>query len=448
MRKAGEPKPHKRDGIWYLVRRVPKEFAELDRRGIVRISTDIAVASDPRAVHATKVVKQLAAQFEAYWRGMRDGQGAEARIRFEAAQKRAKDLGLTYRTAEELAAGDFSEFMRRLDLLIESKKVDDEREVSAALGGEARPTIMLSGLVDEVKAVQKALLTQKSENQIRKWENPKKLAVKNLQDLIGDKALTEITRIDALRFRNWWLDRIVDEGVEIGTANKNIGHIAKMVKDVTRAHQMQMPAIFAELRVEGEREKQRAAFTADFVQDRILAAGVLDNLNAEARDILYVVADTGLRLSEAANLLPQCIFVDARIPYVEVKPIGRQLKTEQSAREIPLVGAALVAMKRNPKGFPRYQDKADSLSALVNKYLDGKGLLPTPDHSFYSLRHTFEDRLTAVEAPEKVIASLMGHKWIRPKYGSGPSLEQKAKWMEKIAFKPPHAASPPSEETP
>lgn len=48
------------------------------------------------------------------------------------------------------------------------------------------------------------------------------------------------------------------------------------------------------------------------------------------------------------------------------------------------------------------------MSALVNKYLAAQGLLPGEDHSFYSLRHTFEDRLTAVEAPEKVVASLMG----------------------------------------
>jgi hypothetical protein len=27
------------------------------------------------------------------------------------------------------------------------------------------------------------------------------------------------------------------------------------------------------------------------------------------------------------------------------------------------------------------------------------------------------------------------HKWQRPKYGAGPSLEQKLRWLNKIAFK-------------
>lgn len=45
--------------------------------------------------------------------------------------------------------------------------------------------------------------------------------------------------------------------------------------------------------------------------------------------------------------------------------------------------------------------------------------------------------MTAVEAPEKVMAILMGHKYTRPKYGAGPSLEQKQRWMQRIAFKAP-----------
>jgi hypothetical protein len=114
-------------------------------------------------------------------------------------------------------------------------------------------------------------------------------------------------------------------------------------------------------------------------------------------------------------------------------PEGRDLKTDQSAREIPLVGVALRAMQEQPDGFPRYRDKADVLSALVNKALKARELRPERGQSLYSLRHTFEDRLTAVDAPDKIIACLMGHKWSRPRYGVGPSLEHKRDWLERIA---------------
>ncbi|BCM86853.1 hypothetical protein [Methylobacterium indicum] len=113
------------------------------------------------------------------------------------------------------------------------------------------------------------------------------------------------------------------------------------------------------------------------------------------------------------------------------------MKTEQSAWELPLVGVALMAAQAQPEGFPRYRDKAASLSAITNKVMRTAGLLPLPGQSAYSFRHCFEDRLTAVEAPEKLIAAMMGHKYQRPRYGSGPSLSQKREWLQRIAFKPP-----------
>lgn len=45
-------------------------------------------------------------------------------------------------------------------------------------------------------------------------------------------------------------------------------------------------------------------------------------------------------------------------------PEGRAVKTDQSKREIPLVGVVLMAMRVQPDGFPRYRDKAEVLSAL------------------------------------------------------------------------------------
>jgi hypothetical protein len=65
------------------------------------------------------------------------------------------------------------------------------------------------------------------------------------------------------------------------------------------------------------------------------------------------------------------------------------------------------------------------------------GLRPTKGHSVYSLRHSFKNRLVAVEAPDSLIDSLMGHKTYKPKYGKGPSLELKLKYLQQIAFKAP-----------
>ncbi|WP_024508450.1 hypothetical protein [Bradyrhizobium sp. ARR65] len=101
------------------------------------------------------------------------------------------------------------------------------------------------------------------------------------------------------------------------------------------------------------------------------------------------------------------------------------------------MGAALAAMKKRPQGFPRYRHKSSNLSAALNKYLQENGPRPTKQHTVYSLRHGFKDRLIAAEAPDSPIDSLMGHKTYKPKYGKGPSLELKLKYLQRIAFKAP-----------
>lgn len=169
-----------------------------------------------------------------------------------------------------------------------------------------------------------------------------------------------------------------------------------MIKVINLRHRLGLSDIFAGMRLEGAQQEQRPPFSTDFVQTRILAEGALLGLNEEARRTVFLMADTGLRLSEACNLNETSIFLDCAIPHIKVMPDGRRVKSKDSIREIPLVGCALEAMKVQPKGFPRYLDKGASLSAYVNGYLREKGLRPTPKHTAYSLRHTFKDKLIAV----------------------------------------------------
>jgi hypothetical protein len=49
----------RRNGTWHFARRVPIEFAHLDRRGVVRRSTKIRIASDRAAVRASRVAATM-----------------------------------------------------------------------------------------------------------------------------------------------------------------------------------------------------------------------------------------------------------------------------------------------------------------------------------------------------------------------------------------------------
>ncbi|TIW26558.1 MAG: integrase [Mesorhizobium sp.] len=429
----------KRNGNWHYVRRVPKEMAALDKRVFVRHSTKIKILDDPQGVGAGRAAAAFNREVESYWKGLREGKAAEAQNRYAAARSRVRQIGFDYATVEELAAKrSTAEILTRLEHLIAGKaNIESPTDVAAVLGGEEMKAPKASELFDEFEKLQRASIADFSDDQLRKWRNPRKRAITNFITSAGDKEITRYTRGDALDFRTWWQDRVLEEGVQIDTANKDIGHINNMFHALDTALRLGMDPVFGSLRIAGGQYVQRPPFDPKFVQDNLLKQSAMDTLNPEARRVIYLISETGLRLSEACNLTRDTIVLTGPVPHIKVRPDGRRMKTPQSEREIPLVGVALVAMRKQPNGFPRYRDKADALSGLINKYLDDHGLRPTKDHTAYSLRHTFEDRLTDVEAPEKMIANLMGHKYQRPKYGRGHTLEAKQIWLQRIAFKAP-----------
>ena len=99
----------------------------------------------------------------------------------------------------------------------------------------------------------------------------------------------------------------------------------------------------------------------------------------EARWLVTLIADTGMRLSEPAGLHIEDIVLEDDTPYINLtQHPWWSLKTKGSKRQIPLVGSALWAARRikesnstSPYAFPRYNKttttSANSASATINK---------------------------------------------------------------------------------
>lgn len=443
-------KPTRKAGLWTLTRFVPKGYRHVERRKVVRVSTGIRVADDPAGIRAHEAVQALNSQLEAYWRGLDAGQPV-APVSATTARAYVEQMRSRHLPAGGLDGNAIEDIARRVAALMRAGEAANPTSTlkaqptpkppptAAKRGGVASSTkIALSTLLGEYEASQKVQLAKYSPDQLRRWRNGRIRAIANLKQVLGgDRYIEDISRDDALNFRDWWQDRIVAGGVKIDSANKEIGIISRMLHVLNRSKRLGLELVFKELCIEGGGYEQRAAYAVDFVQNNILADGALDGLNDEARGVVYVCAETGMRPVEIVNLTRRTIRLDCDVPHILVKPEGRVLKTDYSDRHFPLVGVALKVMRENPNGFPSYFDKSPALSATVNKYLSAHKLRPTAKHSLYSLRHTFEDRLTAVEPPEKIQAYLMGHKCDRPKYGSPPSLEQLHGWLSKIAFRAP-----------
>jgi integrase len=76
--------------------------------------------------------------------------------------------------------------------------------------------------------------------------------------------------------------------------------------------------------------------------------------------IVYALIETGCRPSEIANLRAEDIRVDELVPHIRIRPsCGREIKTQSSIREIPLVGVSLAALRNARAGFPHYRDKSE-----------------------------------------------------------------------------------------
>jgi len=424
-----------RNGRWQFVRRVPLEFASLDTRGIVKHSTKVAVATDKRGTRAGKVADTLNRELEAYWRGLTEGKAQEAANRYEQARRRARAIGFDYAEMSELVDRPVLEILARYEKL--AGVVHDPGARAAVLGYEARPAIKLSEVWLRFEQQTRTEVADMSPNQLRAWANAYKLAVGDFIKVVGDKELSAVTHADVLDYIAWLEDRIAEGEIVVKTANKQIGHVSRMVRELNRKLRLGLPSLFAHMLLRGEKKVTRPPFPPNWVQDRILAEGALMGLNDEARRAVMLVADTGLRPSEAINLNETTIHLCGTIPYVHVKPDGRRVKSRDSVRQIPLVGVALAAMRLQPKGFPTYLDEGSSFSAEVNTYLVDRGLRPTPEHSLYSLRHTFKDRLIAAKCEDSMIEALMGHADDHPKYGHGPALDLKLEVLQAIAFKAP-----------
>ncbi|MGE0768285.1 MAG: DUF6538 domain-containing protein [Hyphomicrobiaceae bacterium] len=422
-----------RDGVYHFRRRVPTDVADRDPRGSVRMSLKTRDRGEA-LVRAARVNAELEACWSALCAAPHHdaGDGLAAIERFEQAVRLARTVGVAYRPAAELLAGHVDEVVRRLDL-IEARHATAPKPVTdAVLGTVATPALRLSEMFAAYERYSRDLMSGKSADQIRKWRSPRLRAIDNLIALIGDKALADITRNDALDFREWWLDRVVEEGYDPGSANKDLGNLGTMFRRLDLALRLGLASPFQDLRVAGERHNPRTPYEAEFVRARILPDRELVTLNDEARAIVLLVATTGARPSEIAALTPARIRLDHAIPHVEIAPESRQLKSRHSARRIPLVGLALATLRRFEEGFPRYRDAPDTFSATANKALGTAGLKPTPAHTVYSLRHTFKDRLIKLEAPERVQDALMGHRVREIEYGAGPDLEQLRDWLSRV----------------
>ena len=444
-----------RDQRWHYQRNVPKKFRHIEPRTRVRI-----------ALHTNSLQEALQrrdAMVEAenaYWTaltiealelgGVSQSTSKVQEHHYKAATARALSFGYAYKTAQQLLTDTrVDDVMERVDVLAGQyevgKEIPPKMEAKALLGGVSHPysqelniSAVFQLYIDKI-AFDAQL--NKSPAQRKSWEKAKRTSVNYFTEEIGDIEIGDLNREHALNYRNWWANRIKlgDDSGERPTpytANRHIGNMRTLYREYyTYCGQEDRPNPFRKLSFKEDRnsKSKRAPFETDWVRERFLVPGLFDTVNAEARHILLALIETGARPSEICNLTPDNIRLDVPVPYLAIRgKSNREVKADDSNRDIPLIGISLEAVKANPRGFPRYFDKETALSAILMKNLKARNLLPTKSHTVYSLRHSFEKRMLEANLDYGLRCKLMGHKNTRPEYGDGGSLEYRRTELMKI----------------
>ncbi|KPD11169.1 hypothetical protein AN476_16715 [Phaeobacter sp. 11ANDIMAR09] len=433
-------------GRYYWVKRVPKRFSRFVLGATGKPLTHVrqALHTDSLSEAKAKAIQVEAARL-AEWEALAASDHESARAHYDASKTLAQARGYPYRAVVTLASGDAEHLVKRT-LAVTGENFTSKVAAQAVLGTVPETMPTLTELRDDYYSLTRTRHTKKTVQQLKRWKNPRDKAVANFLQLVAPKdgrrnpipmPIDQITRNDALKFREWWAER-VQNGMDPGTANKDIGHLSEMWNTWTTLKEVDLPNPFRKLRFEvrGKHKTKTPAFSREWVRDHLLHPGALDGMNDEARDIFLMTINTGLRPSEITDAALEDYVLTDNIPFLRVTENGRELKVEHTERDIPLVGVSLEAARRISErgGILRYRHKANSWSSVINKYMKNNGLKETPKHVAYSIRHYIENALLQAKVDDRVRADILGHEYKRPNYGDGGALAGRREALERIAL--------------
>lgn len=253
-----------------------------------------------------------------------------------------------------------------------------------------------------------------------------------LLEITGDICLEHLKR----EHGNEFVNRLVKRGVSAETIKRYLAQVRPVITTGILEFELNRTNPFDRLTIPNADEAQRKP-RRPFSTDQLIAIQLAcRTANDERRWVVAMLSDSMARLAEIVGLKKQDVVLDADVPHIIIRPNElRRLKTKESARVVPLVGAALWAAqqamrtegeflfqslipKRSTGGF-----NANGISSALNKWLKDNGLAQA-GQTLHSFRHTMRDRLRDVEAPVDLCLRIGGWKGqgVGESYGQGHSL--------------------------
>jgi len=280
--------------------------------------------------------------------------------------------------------------------------------------GQAR-----SSEVPTIKEALELYLSLKGEGRSDTFFTGARRNTKYIVDCLGSRHIDQYTTADGGKFRDW----LVDKGMTKASVVRVFSSVKAIMNLVIHEHGLNVRNPFAGVYLSSKLGPvKRIPISATNVKK---VQAECKRMNDDLRWLVALISDSGMRLSEATGLHLDDLVLDSGVPHVIVQPHEwRSLKTTSSRRVIPLVGASLWAARVIKKHlsdgpcFPRYTSpdrcNSNSASAALNKWMQQ---LVGRDNVLHGFRHSFRDRLRAIEAPADLIDQVGG--WSSQSVGQG-----------------------------
>jgi len=341
---------------------VPVEFQPVESRSEIWIS----LKTDSRRLAKEKAPAVWNEQVAA-WKALLSGNDPDAIKHYEAVQELAAAKGVRYMPLDKVVQLPIDTLLDRIETIANRDQRPDRIQAGAVLGVKQPPAPTVTQALEAYWTLAKDRTFGKSDDQKRRWANPRKKAVRNFVKVVGDKPMNEITADDMLDFRGYWQEQIEIEGLTANSANKDLIHFGDILKTVNKMKKLRLNLPLDDLSFKEGDKTERPPFSDDWIRSKLLDPDALMELDSEARAIFIGMVNTGYRPSEAACAAPDQFCLDAEIPHLVIKPRpGRAIKNRSSKRVLPVIGVSLEALKAFPNGFPTYRENDATLSSTVN----------------------------------------------------------------------------------
>ena len=254
--------------------------------------------------------------------------------------------------------------------------------------------------------------------------------------VLGNKPIRSYSSSDASKFLDW----LIEQGMSNSTLKRVFSSVKAIINLTINEYGIDITNPFSKAYLPSIDSDIRESIP---LEDIKIIQSISKKEDDELRWLLLLLSDSGMRLSEALGLSKDDINLNCEIPHIRLIPHPwRRLKTRTSERYIPLTKesewACMRILEHNDDStfaFPKYTSlkgcNANSASAALNKWLKSKLI---NDFVLHGFRHSFRDRLRAIECPSEIIDQLGG--WslrsIGQGYGKGYELSVLSKWMNQI----------------